>query len=85
MTETLVTPSSLSLNDSQYTQKSYEIEILNLHASKSMTYDVSSFGAAFASPFKGGDDAIQLNHLTTFTARYAEVRFQSDSSSPTLK
>ena len=84
MTETLVTPSFLSLNDSQYTKNTYEIEIWNLHASNSVTYNVSSIGAALASPFKGGDDAVQLDSLTSYTAKYANVHFQSDSSKPFL-
>ncbi|KAJ3218456.1 hypothetical protein HDU67_005552 [Dinochytrium kinnereticum] len=73
-TKTLVTPSALHLNDTKYIHQHYTLTIANSE-SKPVTYTLTSKGAALASGFLPGDDALQPIATTGFTAEYAEVKF----------
>ncbi|KAJ3218462.1 hypothetical protein HDU67_005558 [Dinochytrium kinnereticum] len=73
-TKTLVTPPALSLNDTKYTRQHYTLTISNSDT-KPVTYNLTANGAAMATGFVAGDDALQNIAGTRFTADYAEVKF----------
>ncbi|KAJ3291580.1 hypothetical protein HDU76_007256 [Blyttiomyces sp. JEL0837] len=73
--KTFVTPSEFALNDTIRTQPSYTLSITNDYK-VSVKYTVSSLGAAQANAFVKGDDIIQPQSTTTYTASYATVKFR---------
>ncbi|KAJ3118098.1 hypothetical protein HDU96_003866 [Phlyctochytrium bullatum] len=73
-TKTIVTPSALHLNDTQYASQHYPITITN-NDDKPVTYTVSSLGAAMVTAFIPGDDAVQPISTTKFTGDYADIKF----------
>ncbi|KAI8832543.1 peptidase S8/S53 domain-containing protein [Chytridium lagenaria] len=77
-TKTLVTPSALHLNDTEYAKLTHVITVKNLNT-KEVKYTLSSLGAAMATPFIAGDDAMQMISNTPFTADYAEVKFTKNN------
>jgi subtilisin family serine protease len=76
--QTRVSPSSLSLNDTVRTLKSYDIEISN-DASAAAKYDLTTIGAAFIEPFTSDDDATQLWERTKVSENGATVSFSETS------
>lgn len=71
ISKTLVTPSLIELNDTQYFKKRIDITIYNQYS----TADLSSIVAATANPFTAGDDSIQSQSGTTYTSNAASVSF----------
>ncbi|KAJ3097025.1 hypothetical protein HDU96_000560, partial [Phlyctochytrium bullatum] len=74
-TKTLITPSALNLNDTQYTRSTHYTLTIQNTDSVPKTFTVRHRPAAMATGFVPGDDAIQLLGQTRFTADYADVKF----------
>ncbi|KAI9363433.1 peptidase S8/S53 domain-containing protein, partial [Zopfochytrium polystomum] len=73
--KTVVTPSYLALNDTQFTSKThYTLTLKNNYAS-AVSYTVSNVGAATVNMFNGVEDYIQDVAGTTFTTNYASLGF----------
>ncbi|KAI9348973.1 peptidase S8/S53 domain-containing protein [Zopfochytrium polystomum] len=70
--KTIVTPSFLALNDSQYGRKDHFVTIKNNYG-KPVSYTVKHVGALTANPFDGVSDFVQLK--TVFTSNYASLGF----------
>ncbi|KAJ3107286.1 hypothetical protein HDU97_004425 [Phlyctochytrium planicorne] len=73
-TKTLVEPPVLHLNDTKYTKQHYTITITNQNTVP-VSYTLETLGAAMATGFVAGDDALQSIANTSFTPDYATVKF----------
>ncbi|KAJ3170811.1 hypothetical protein HK101_011325 [Irineochytrium annulatum] len=78
MSKTIITPSALELNDTKNTQQHYEFNIQNTD-SVPITYTISSVGAAMVNEFVAGDDGMQMQGGTKYTADYATVTFAQNN------
>ncbi|KAI9354508.1 peptidase S8/S53 domain-containing protein [Zopfochytrium polystomum] len=73
--KTVVTPSSLALNDTQFTSKThYTLSLTNNYATP-VSYLVVNVGAATVNMFNGVEDFIQNAAGTTLTSNYASIGF----------
>ncbi|KAI9331783.1 peptidase S8/S53 domain-containing protein [Zopfochytrium polystomum] len=73
--KTVVTPSVLALNDTQFTSKThYTLTLTNNHDA-AVTYTVSNIGAATVNMYNGTSDSIANAAMTTFTSNYATLAF----------
>ncbi|KAJ3107280.1 hypothetical protein HDU97_004419 [Phlyctochytrium planicorne] len=77
-TKTVVEPPLIQLNDTKYTQQHYTISISN-HNTVQVEYTLEAQGAAMATGFVPGDDALQSIEKTSFTPDYATVRFAKNN------
>ncbi|KAJ3107289.1 hypothetical protein HDU97_004428 [Phlyctochytrium planicorne] len=76
--KTLIEPPLLQLNDSKYTQQHYTITIANKNTA-SVAYTLETLGAAMATGFISGDDALQSIQNTSFTPDFATVKFAKNN------
>jgi len=76
---TLVTPSVIGLNDTQFRGTSYTLTVWNQHSS-AVTYNFSSIGATTAFPFVNGDDIVLDQKRTSYTPDYCTVKFLQPST-----
>jgi subtilisin family serine protease len=72
--KTVVTPASISLNDTARSKVDYRIRITNNY-DKVAQFTIVNEGAGMIQPFVAGDDAIQALGSTPFTADFAVRKY----------
>jgi hypothetical protein len=72
--KTVVYPSSLSLNDTAFTQQHYTINITHTY-NVPVRYTLASYGAAQMNPYNKGDDIMAEAIRLRYTPEYASVLF----------
>ncbi|KAJ3218461.1 hypothetical protein HDU67_005557 [Dinochytrium kinnereticum] len=77
-TKTIITPSALHLNDTKHTSQHYILTVRNTDTVP-VSYTVGTMGAAMATGFVPGDDALQMISSTSFTEDYADVKFAKNN------
>ncbi|KAI9363437.1 peptidase S8/S53 domain-containing protein [Zopfochytrium polystomum] len=73
--KTVVTPSYLALNDTQFTSKTHYTITLANNYNTSVSYTVANSGAATVNMFDGIEDYIQNATGTSYTSNYASLGF----------
>ncbi|KAI9324114.1 peptidase S8/S53 domain-containing protein [Zopfochytrium polystomum] len=73
--KTVVSPSVLALNDTQFTSKTHYTLTLSNNHDVAVTYTVSHIGAATVNMYNGNFDTIANAFATTFTSNYATLAF----------
>ncbi|KAI9338964.1 peptidase S8/S53 domain-containing protein, partial [Zopfochytrium polystomum] len=75
LSKTVVTPSFLALNDTQFTSKTHYTITLQNNYRTAVSYTVTNVGAATVNMYNGKEDFIQPVGTTTFTKNYASLGF----------
>ncbi|KAJ3104616.1 hypothetical protein HDU97_009007 [Phlyctochytrium planicorne] len=81
-TNTIVNPSRLSLNDTKFTKKSYQITVTNKNTA-AVSYTVGHQPAVMVTPFTEGDDVMRIQEFKAYSDDYATVDFSEDGAQST--
>ncbi|KAJ3107296.1 hypothetical protein HDU97_004435 [Phlyctochytrium planicorne] len=76
--KTIVYPSRIALNDTQYTKQHYKLTVTNKNT-VAVNYAVKHQPALQVNPFKAGDDATLTAVDQTYTADFATVKFSKNN------
>ncbi|KAI9345133.1 peptidase S8/S53 domain-containing protein [Zopfochytrium polystomum] len=77
--KTVITPSFLALNDTQFTRKDHYSVVITNNYDKAVSYTFTNVGAATANPFNGKEDIVQP--AAEYTSNYASLGFGNKQES----